>query len=788
MEEHGHTEPLRFRIDGMTCGACSARAQRALGKMPGVESASVSLAGGTALIVPDEGVRAAADPEGARAAFINAVEERIASLGFKPSYLPPEADEQDLWEEEQAASARSLAQKRRRLLVEFVFALPLVVIAMGSHWGLPLPAWLDPHFSPLTFALVQLVLTLPVVWSGRDFYRIGLPLLVKGTPNMDSLVAMGTGAALLYSLWSTVEIAVATTPEAVHAGVMGLYYESAAMLIALISLGKYLEAVSRTRTSEAIKGLMDLTPDTVSLLVGEGQPPREVPFRSVMAGDRLLIRPGSRIPVDGVVAEGSSAVDMASLTGESLPVDVGPGDEVAAGTMNVSGAFVMEARHVGADTVLARIIRLVREAQGSKAPIAGLADRISLWFVPAVILLATAAGLSWLWLGHLPFGDALRIFVAVLVVACPCALGLATPMSIMVATGRGAQLGVLIKSGGALETAGHLTAVVFDKTGTLTEGAPKVVTLRPETAGADLLRWAGSLEATSEHPLAKAVLEAAGEAAAPTLPVDNFQAVSGRGVRGDVRDEDGPHPVLLGNTAFLRENGVDVPGHVDADLTRLADEGQTPLLLAVDGVFAGLLGLADPLRPETPDVVRRLRERGLTVLLLSGDNERTARAVAARAGITDVVADVLPDGKERVVADLQGRGLIVGMVGDGINDAPALARADVGMAMGSGIDVAMEAGDMVLLRGLPGVLTALDLSRAALNNIKLSLFWAFAYNVLLIPIAAGLLLLFGGPAMSPMLAGAAMAASSVSVVLNALRLRRAGGKAQSTDVIQRSMS
>ena len=788
MEEHGHTEPLRFRIDGMTCGACSARAQRALGKMPGVESASVSLAGGTALIVPDEGVRAAADPEGARAAFINAVEERIASLGFKPSYLPPEADEQDLWEEEQAASARSLAQKRRRLLVEFVFALPLVVIAMGSHWGLPLPAWLDPHFSPLTFALVQLVLTLPVVWSGRDFYRIGLPLLVKGTPNMDSLVAMGTGAALLYSLWSTVEIAVATTPEAVHAGVMGLYYESAAMFIALISLGKYLEAVSRTRTSEAIKGLMDLTPDTVSLLVGEGQPPREVPVRSVMAGDRLLIRPGSRIPVDGVVAEGSSAVDMASLTGESLPVDVGPGDEVAAGTMNVSGAFVMEARHVGADTVLARIIRLVREAQGSKAPIAGLADRISLWFVPAVILLATAAGLSWLWLGHLPFGDALRIFVAVLVVACPCALGLATPMSIMVATGRGAQLGVLIKSGGALETAGHLTAVVFDKTGTLTEGAPKVVTLRPETAGADLLRWAGSLEATSEHPLAKAVLEAAGEAAAPTLPVDNFQAVSGRGVRGDVRDEDGPHPVLLGNTAFLRENGVDVPGHVDADLTRLADEGQTPLLLAVDGVFAGLLGLADPLRPETPDVVRRLRERGLTVLLLSGDNERTARAVAARAGITDVVADVLPDGKERVVADLQGRGLIVGMVGDGINDAPALARADVGMAMGSGIDVAMEAGDMVLLRGLPGVLTALDLSRAALNNIKLSLFWAFAYNVLLIPIAAGLLLLFGGPAMSPMLAGAAMAASSVSVVLNALRLRRAGGKAQSTDVIQRSMS
>lgn len=777
MEQHETTEPLRFRIDGMTCGACSARAQRALSNMPGVESASVSLAGGTALIVPDAGVREAADPDGARAAFIHAVEERITSLGFQPSYLAPEADEQDLWEEEQATSARALEQKRRRLLVEIAFTLPLVAVAMGSHWGLPLPAWLDPHFSPLTFALVQLVLTLPVVWSGRDFYRIGLPLLVKGTPNMDSLVAMGTGAALLYSLWSTVEIASAATPEAVHAGVMGLYYESAAMLIALISLGKYLEAVSRTRTSEAIKGLMDLTPDSVSLLAGEGQPPREVPVKSVMAGDRLLIRPGSRIPVDGVVAEGSSAVDMASLTGESLPVEVGPGDEVAAGTMNVSGAFVMEARHVGADTVLARIIRLVREAQGSKAPIAGLADRISLWFVPAVILLATAAGLGWLLIGHLPFGDALRIFVAVLVVACPCALGLATPMSIMVATGRGAQLGVLIKSGGALETAGHLTSVVFDKTGTLTEGAPRVVTLRPETPDADMLRWAGSLEAVSEHPLAKAVLDAAKAADAPILPVDHFQAVSGRGVRGDVRDEAGIHPVLLGNTAFLRENGVELPEHVETDLARLADEGQTPLLLAVDGVFVGLLGLADPLRPETPEVVRQLRERGLSVLLLSGDNERTARAVAARAGITDVIADVLPDGKERVVTDLQKRGLVVGMVGDGINDAPALARADVGMAMGSGIDVAMEAGDMVLLRGLPGVLTALDLSRATLNNIKLSLFWAFAYNVLLIPIAAGVLLLFGGPAMSPMLAGAAMAASSVSVVLNALRLRRAGGKA-----------
>lgn len=770
---------MRFRIDGMSCAACSARSQRALGAMPGVASVSVNLAGGTALLSPDEAYLA--EHGISEEAFIGQVEEKIASLGFKPAYIPPETDEHDAWEEEQARSDAALALRRRRLMTEFVFAVPLVIIAMGSHWGLPLPAWLAPHSSPLAFALAQLFLTLPVVWSGRDFYRTGIPLLLRGAPNMDSLVAMGTGAALLYSLWSTAEIALASAPEAAHAGVMGLYYESAGMLIALISLGKYLEAVSRRRTSDAIKGLMDLTPESVSLL-GENGESREVPVRAVVAGDRLLIRPGSRIPVDGVVAEGSSSIDMSSLTGEPVPVEVTTGDEVAAGTMNVSGAFVMEARHVGAETVLARVIRLVRDAQGSRAPIAGLADRVSLYFVPVVITLATLAGLAWHVLGHLPFGDALRIFVAVLVVACPCALGLATPMSIMVATGRGAQLGVLIKSGSALESAGHLNVLVFDKTGTLTEGAPRVAGIHPaaerDGAGLDenaMLCMAASLEAVSEHPLAHAVLEAAKSAEVSPLPVDDFRAVSGRGVQGLVGDGPLPHRVLLGNAAMLREGGVKLPGDLENGLlASLADEGQTPLLLAVDGKFAGVLGLADPLREESPRLVRALKERGIRVVLLSGDNARTARAVAARAGIEEVIADVLPDGKDAVIADMRAKGLHVGMVGDGINDAPALARADVGMAMGSGIDVAMEAGDMVLLRGLPGVLTALDLSRAAMANIRLSLFWAFAYNVLLIPIAAGVLLLFGGPGMSPMLGGAAMAMSSVSVVLNALRLRRAG--------------
>ena len=759
---------LRFRIEGMFCGACSARSQRALNKMDIVDSASVSLADGTAQIRPAEG---ALGPEGEKLdEFIQTICERVSKLGFTASYLPPDTDEHDLWAEEQARTAADLATRRRRLVTEFIFAVPLIIVAMGAHWGMPLPGWLDAHESPLAFALFQLVLTVPIVWSGRDFYRNGIPLLLRGAPNMDSLVSMGTGAALLYSLWSTFEIAAASTPEAVHAGVMGLYYESAGMLIALISLGKYLESVSRTRTSEAIRGLMELTPESVERVLESGET-RETAVKSVMPGDRLLIKPGSRIPVDGVVFEGQSALDMSSLTGESIPVDVKEGDEVSAGTLNVSGAFVMEARRVGADTALARIIHLVREAQGSKAPIASLADRISLYFVPSVILLATAAGLGWLWLGGLPFGEALRVFVAVLVVACPCALGLATPMSIMVASGRGAQLGVLMKNGTALEASGHLDTIVFDKTGTLTEGQPRLSSLFSEEDENEALRLAASLEAVSEHPLARAVLEAAKERGLPVAPVENFTAVSGQGVMGTV---DGKS-LLLGNESLLNEHGIRLAPAQKARLEALADGGQTPLLLAADGRFLALIGVADPLREETPGIIAELRQMGLRVLMLSGDNERTARAVASRAGIDEVIAGVRPDGKEAVIARLQSEGRCVAMVGDGINDAPALARANVGMAMGSGIDVAMEAGDVVLLRGLPGVKTAIGLGRASLANIRLSLFWAFAYNVLLVPVAAGLLLLFGGPALSPMLAGAAMSLSSVSVVTNALRLRRFEG-------------
>ncbi len=786
---------LRYAVRGMHCAACSARIERAVGQMEGVAAVTVSLATETAQVTPAPGL--APDAADALAAAIPA---RIAELGFEAERILPRQDSGvALWESQREEAAARLARMRGKLVREFAFTIPLLVLSMGHMAGLPLPAWLDPHHAPLAFALAQLLLTLPVMWFGRDFYRIGFGNLARLAPNMDSLVAVGTGAAFAYSLWNTVEIGLGVE---VARRVMDLYYESAAVLIALVSLGKYFELRSRTRTSEAIKALMELAPDTALRM--EGGEAREVPVASVRAGDRLLVRPGARIAVDGVVEEGTSSVDEAMLTGESLPVTKNPGDPVAGGTINRHGSFVMRAERVGADTVLARIIRLVQDAQGSKAPIANLADRVSLWFVPVVMALAVLAGVAWYAAGA-EFTFALRIFVAVMVIACPCAMGLATPTSIMVGTGRGAQLGVLIKSGEALEQAGRLTALVFDKTGTLTVGSPHltdivaladVVTLT-DTATASaagettpvsgsapgdelgdesmLVRLAASLEALSEHPLAEAVAAGATERGLSPWPVQDFLAVPGKGVRGSVAVDDGAQRVVaIGNAAFMAAENV--AGHDAASVTAradaLAEQGRTPLYMAVDGRMAALLGVADPLKPEAPAVMRRLRRMGVRVVMLTGDNKRTALAVARQAGIDDVRAEVLPDQKEQAISALQAEGHVVGMVGDGINDAPALARAQVGIAMGTGIDVAVEAGDIVLLRGgLDGVLTALALSRATVLNIRQNLFWAFGYNVLGIPVAAGVLHAFGGPTLSPMIAGGAMALSSVSVVSNALRLR-----------------
>jgi len=611
------------------------------------------------------------------------------------------------------------------------------------------------------------------MWSGRRFYLNGFPALVRKAPNMDSLIAVGTGAAFIYSTWNLIEIFLGLDAMA---RVMDLYYESAAVLIALVSLGKYLETRSKAKTSDAISQLMELTPDKATLVKNPGAENEEqidILVSDIEAGDMILVRPGERIPVDGTVKKGHSSVDESMLTGESLPVSKEEGGKVIGGTLNKNGMLRVLAERVGQDTVLARIIKMVREAQGSKAPIANLADRISLYFVPIVMVIATLSGLAWYFVGDAPFPFALRIFIAVLVIACPCAMGLATPTSIMVGTGRGAQLGVLIKSGEALEMAQGINVLVFDKTGTLTYGKPQLTdfevlreTGMPED---DILALVAGAESVSEHPLAEAIVQ---EARARNLALkepDAFEAIPGKGIKASLGDND----ILLGNREFIRARieNFDNP-EIDSKAAEFAASGKTSLFLAVNGKMTALLAIADQIKPETPQTISRLKKMGIKIFMLTGDNETTAKAIAFQAGIEDVIAEVLPDFKAEKVAELQSRGMKVGMVGDGINDAPALAKADVGIAMGTGIDVAVESGDIVLMKGdLSGVLTALALSRATMRNIKQNLFWAFAYNVVGIPIAAGLLYIFGGPTLNPMIAGGAMAMSSVSVVTNALRLR-----------------
>ena len=755
------TERVELAISGMTCASCSARIEKVIGAMEGVESMAVNLASESGVVI--------FDPEKCSLRQIRAAFEKI---GF--SAKPVSASGGDSFKQQQKEAEEKLRAMRNRLLPTFVFAALVLLLSMGEMLGMPLPAFLNPHFSPLTFALTQCLLVLPVMWYGRNFYLIGFPNLWRGTPNMDSLIAVGTGAAFGYSFWNLVEIVLGIE---VMSRVMDLYFESAAVLIALVSLGKYLEARSKVKTSDAIRQLMALTPDRAILLETRNGNEEQVEIlaEEIEPGDLLLLKPGDRIPVDGIIVAGQSRVDESMLTGESLPVGKKVGDKLAAGTLNKNGVLRMRAEKVGQDTVLARIIRMVREAQGSKAPIANLADRISLYFVPTVMVIATIAGLSWYFVGAAGFVFSLRIFIAVLVIACPCAMGLATPTSIMVGTGRGAQLGVLIKSGGALESARKVRAIVFDKTGTLTYGKPQLTDLEV-VAGEDawepdrLLELAAAAESASEHPLAEAVVEAAGEKGQPLGKADQFEAITGKGILATVQGRQ----IHLGNERLMRDAGVADQSLAAAEQTvrRLAGEGKTALYMAVDGALAGILAIADQIREEAPAIVSRLQRMGITVHMLTGDHTATAEAVAAQAGISHVMAEVLPEQKSEKVEALQQQGGTVAMVGDGINDAPALARADLGIAMGTGIDVAIETGDIVLMKGqLSGVIIALELSRATMRNIRQNLFWAFAYNVIGIPVAAGLLYIFGGPTLNPMIAGGAMALSSVSVVTNALRLR-----------------
>ena len=658
---------------------------------------------------------------------------------------------------------KHIAEMWQRFWISAVFTVPLLYIAMGHMVGLPLPDFLNPMTHAMTFAMVQLILTLPVLYVGREFFTVGFKALFKGHPNMFSLVALGTSAAFVYSLYGTVMIFLGDTSFT-----MALYYESAGVILTLITLGKYFEAVSKGKTSDAIKKLMGLAPKTAHILRDGAE--IEVPVDAVQLDDIVIVRPGDKIPVDGVIVSGSSSVDEAMLTGESLPVEKKVGDAVIGASINKNGSFQFKATKVGKETALAQIIQLVEDAQGSKAPIAQLADKISGVFVPIVIGLAVLSGLAWFFLGQESWIFALTITISVLVIACPCALGLATPTAIMVGTGKGAENGVLIKSGDALETTHKIQTIVFDKTGTITEGKPVVTDILVADSAlseAELLTLAASAEQGSEHPLGEAIVGAAKERQLPLAEGSDFSAIPGHGIRVTVNER----VLLLGNIKLMKEEAIELSTFVQ-QADRLAEEGKTPMFVAKDGSFAGIIAVADTVKDSSQTAIARLHKMGIEAVMITGDNKRTAEAIAKQVGIDRVLSEVLPEDKALEVKKLQAEGKKVAMVGDGINDAPALAQADVGIAIGSGTDVAMESADIVLMRSdLMDVPTAVELSKATIKNIKENLFWAFAYNTLGIPVAMGVLHLFGGPLLSPMIAAAAMSFSSVSVLLNALRLK-----------------
>ena len=746
-----------FALTGMSCASCAANIESAVGSLPEVSAASVNLATEVLSVTYQPG-----------AINEEIICQTVAEAGYQAQVLADQAgasQAQIQQEADQAAQAKANHQAAlwRRFWLSAIFALPLLCLAMAEMVGLTLPTWLSHRGGGQLFVSLQLALTLPILWLGRSFFLNGFKHLVKGHPNMDSLVALGTSAAVAYSLYSSIQVWLGD-----HHAAMSLYYESAGVILTLVTLGKYFEARSKGQTSAAIQALIKLAPQEAQVL-RDGQEVT-LPLDQVQVGDLVRVRPGQKIPVDGRVVEGQSWVDESMLTGESLPVAKKVGDQVVGASLNQQGSLIVETNKVGQDTTLAQIIHLVQAAQGSKAPIAQLADRVSAVFVPVVMTLALVAGLAWYLIGGQSWAFALTISIAVLVIACPCALGLATPTAIMVGTGKGAEQGILIKSGTALEMAHQVDAVVLDKTGTLTQGQPQVTDVLPLTGWTpdQLLALAAAAEVNSEHPLGQAIVAGARERELALPEVTDFQSLTGSGIQ--VRLDQATY--YLGNRRLMQEQGLDL-GQAEDQAAALAAGGKTPIYVANEHELLGLIAVADPLKATSPEAVRRLKAMGLQVIMLTGDNAKTAQALAAEAGIDQVISDVLPADKAQVVADLQAQGLKVAMVGDGINDAPALAQADVGLAIGRGTDVAIESADMVLMGSdLTSVATAIKLSQATIRNIKENLFWAFAYNVLGIPVAMGVLHLFGGPLLNPMLAGAAMSFSSVSVIVNALRLRR----------------
>ena len=738
-----------YKLSGMTCAACAMTIEMVVKELPTVKEATVNLATEKLTVFPKEGFTSEQVLEAVKEAGYQAVEKGEQ----KPS--------------DYAKQVAEKKEKVRQMASQIWFAagatVPLLYISMGSMIGLPFPSFLDHMMHPIAFVSAQLFLTLPAIWVGWGFYVRGFRNLAKRHPNMDSLIAVGTSAAFLYSLYSVVQVLFGH-----HTFVHQLYFESVGVIITLVLLGKYLEDNAKGRTSQAIQSLMSLVPNQATVIrYGEVV---TIDTEDIKVGDIVRIKPGERMPVDGVVISGQTYVDESMMTGESVPVEKNVGDVITSATINQTGSIDYKATKVSSDTTLAQIVHLVEEAQGSKAPIAAMADKISLYFVPLVLGLAVLAALLWYFLAGESLQFSLSIFIAVLVIACPCALGLATPTAIMVGTGKGAENGVLIKSGEALEAAHLVDVIVLDKTGTITEGKPSltdVLTFSTISREA-LLSLVASSEQHSEHPLAIAVLQAAQAEDLSLAPVTDFQAISGKGIIAQVEAQE----VLIGNESLMRQYQIELGEHI-SDLIFLSHQGKTAMFVALDRQLVGLVAVADQIKKNSREAIAKLQKMGLEVVMLTGDREETAQAIAREAGVDQVIAEVFPDGKADVVRTLQTQGKKVAMVGDGINDAPALVQAEVGIAIGSGTDVAIDSADIVLMHSdLLDVVTAIRLSQATIKNIKENLFWAFAYNTLGIPVAMGLLHVFGGPLLNPMLAGLAMSFSSVSVVTNALRLRR----------------
>ncbi|HIY27832.1 MAG TPA: heavy metal translocating P-type ATPase [Firmicutes bacterium] len=758
----------KYTVTGMTCAACQANVTRCVQKLDGVEDVDVSLLANQMTVSYDE---TKVDPE-----KITSAVEKIGYGAF-PQEQPQagsgsKQNFRSQWQERTGRAEEERKHMKNRLIASVILLVPLMYVAMGHMMGLPVPDFLVGTENAMISALVQLLLTIPVLFINRHFYQNGLKSLVHFAPNMDSLVAIGSGASLVYGLFAMFRMAygfghgdMALVEEYAHA----LYFESAAMILTLVTVGKYLEARSKSKTSDALGKLVDLAPKT-AVVLREGEE-YTIPAEQVVAGDTVIIRPGESIPVDGIVLEGQGYVDQSAITGESIPVEKGPGDTVISATINKNGAFRFRASRVGEDTTLSQIIRLVDEAGSSKAPIARLADKVSGIFVPVVIAIAIVTAIVWMIAGQ-GFEFALSNAISVLVISCPCALGLATPVAIMVGTGKAAEMGILIKSAESLENLHNVDTIVLDKTGTITSGRPAVtdiLVLEPGLTEKDFLTQAAAAEVGSEHPLAQAVVERAKGDGLSLPQAQDFEAVAGRGIRATVEG----HSYLAGNAAFLKESGL--PGWENAardHMERLAREGKTPLLFVRDGKLAGIIAVADTIRETSRTAIQRFAKMGLHVVMLTGDNKVTAEAIRRELDIEEAISDVLPTEKEAHIRALQEKGRKVAMVGDGINDAPALMRADIGIAIGAGTDIAIESADVVLMKdSLEDVAEAIDLSRAVVRNIHMNLFWAFFYNVLGIPLAAGVLYPAFQLRLSPMIGSAAMSLSSVCVVTNALRLR-----------------